>query len=213
MDKDKVIALFVKDPSFLVEICREVIDHFDDAADDSSIVEMGAQLREISAAMDRLDKQGIAIPDVLRAEKTRLAAALGFQSDAASVLKQLLGEFEDILKDLKARLGISENGNSEPKKPQAKRQRLPKTDSKILREHLIQVLQNLGGRARAGEALEAMGGQLEGKLLSGDLEWRESAREYVWQNNVRWERDRMVHDGVLKTDSPRGFWELNEDKT
>ncbi len=212
MDKDKVIDLFVKDPGQLIEVCREVIDRLDVAADDSHAGEMEAQLREISTAIDRLDKQSIAIPDVLRAEKTRLAAALGIQSNAATALNQLVGEFEDILKDLKSRLGITESTNPETKKPRGKLQRLPKTDNATLREHLIQALTTLDGRARTRDVIDTIGKQLDGKLLPGDLEWRDSAKEYVWQNNVKWERLRMVQESLLKSGSPHGFWELNEDK-
>ncbi len=55
-----------------------------------------------------------------------------------------------------------------------------------------------------------MGRQLEGKLLSGDMAWRESTAEYAWQNNAKWERYRMTRDGTLRNDSPRGYWELGE---
>ncbi|MFZ4702149.1 MAG: hypothetical protein ACOYMG_19050, partial [Candidatus Methylumidiphilus sp.] len=188
MDKDKLIELCVKDPSLLVEVCREVIDRLDVVAEDSLIGQMEAQLREISAAIDRLDKQGIAIPDVLRAEKTRLAAALGIQNNAAMALNQLVGEYEEILKDLKSRLGISETITPETRKPISKRQRLQKTDNKALHENIIQALTMLGGKARARDVIEAIGTQLDGKLLPGDLEWRESTNEFAWQNNAKWER-------------------------
>ena len=53
--------------------------------------------------------------------------------------------------------------------------------------------------------------KLTGKLLPGDLEWRETTNEHAWQNNACWERYQMTQDGVLKTGSPRGIWELSED--
>jgi hypothetical protein len=56
-----------------------------------------------------------------------------------------------------------------------------------------------------------MGRQLEGKLLPGDMEWRESANECVWQNNAKWERFHMTQDGLLRRGSPHGIWELGED--
>ena len=58
--------------------------------------------------------------------------------------------------------------------------------------------------------IEDMGRQLDGQLLPGDLEWRESTGEYAWQNNAKWERYKMTQDGTLRSDSPRGFWELGE---
>ena len=44
---------------------------------------MEAQLREIARAIDKLDKLGVPVPDALRAEKTRLAAALGVSAEAS----------------------------------------------------------------------------------------------------------------------------------
>ena len=201
---------YSKDPSLLADLCREVIDRLDALSDDAQTAEMEVQLREIAATVERLEKAAVAVPDVLRAEKTRLAAALGIQADAAQALAQLAGEFEDILKDLKARLGITETP-AEPKRPRQKRPRSPRTDKKILRENIILALKALSGKARSTAVMEEMGRLLDGKLLPGDLEWREATNEYVWQNNAKWERFRMVEDGVLKSGSPRGIWELNEE--
>lgn len=60
------------------------------------------------------------------------------------------------------------------------------------------------------DVIAAIGKQLDGKLLTGDLEWRNATNEYVWQNNVKWERQRMVDAGILRSDSPRGHWQLTE---
>jgi hypothetical protein len=99
---------------------------------------------------------------------------------------------------------------TKPKKPGAKRSRTPKTDKNVLRKHIIKALQTLGGRAKVPDVIEQMGRQLEDKLLPGDLEWRESTNEYAWQNNAKWERYSMTQDGTLRSDSPRGYWELGE---
>ena len=91
-----------------------------------------------------------------------------------------------------------------------KRSQAPKTDKGVLREQIIQALRKLGGSARVAEVIEEMGRQLEGKLLPGDLEWRESTNEYVWQNNAKWARYRMTQDGTLRSDSSYGIWALTE---
>jgi hypothetical protein len=59
-----------------------VIDRLDSGADDTDIGEQETQLREIAKAIERLEKAGVTVPDVLRAEKTRLAAALSIHADA-----------------------------------------------------------------------------------------------------------------------------------
>jgi hypothetical protein len=82
-------------------------------------------------------------------------------------------------------LGQDASNAAEPR-AKGKRSRAPKTDKVVLREQIIQALRKLGGSARVAEVIEEMGQQLEGKLLPGDLEWREATNEYVWQNNAKW---------------------------
>ena len=204
VDRDR----FVKDPGLLVELCREVIDELDSDACDSDVAEREAQLREIAKTIERLDKASVAVPEVLRAEKTRLAASLAVHADSTQALAQLADEFANILKDLKTRLGQTPS-NAAPR-TKGKRSQAPKTDKVVLREQIIHALMKLGGSARVAEVIEEMGQQLEGKLLPGDLEWREATNEYVWQNNAKWVRYQMTQDGTLRSDSPYGIWALRE---
>ena len=203
------IDRFLKDPSLLIDLCRDVIDRIDCAADNANTGEKEPQLREIAKAVDKLEKMGVPVPDALRAEKTRLAADLGTQSQSEQTLQHLADEFTEIVKDLNARLGLCSTATNS-KKPSTKRSRTPKTDKSVLRKHIIRALRTLGGRARVADVIEEMGRQLKGKLLPGDLEWRESTNEYAWKNNAKWERYHMTQDGTLRSDSPRGYWELGE---
>ena len=202
------VAPFVKDPSLLVDLCREVIDVLDSSTDDSDVGEREAQLREISKTIERLEKAGVSVPDVLRGEKTRLAASLAVHADSTQALAQLADEFANIVKELRTRLGQGQAATTT--KAKGKRSRAPKTDKNVLREHIIGALRKLGGSARVADVIEEIGRQLEGKLLPGDLEWREATNEYVWQNNAKWERYRMTQDGTLRSDSPYGTWALME---
>lgn len=213
MSEDSTIDRFVKDPSLLVELCRDVIDRLDSYTEATDIVEQQTQLREIAKTIERLEKAGVSVPDVLRAEKTRLAASLSIHADARQALTHLADEFGDILKDLRSQLGLDQVSHVERTEKKARnRSKLPRTDPPVLRDHIVRALRTLGGKARAAEVVENMGRQLDGTLLPGDLEWRDSTREYAWQNNAKWERYRMVQDGTLRNDSPRGIWELPEDE-
>ncbi len=203
------IDRFIKDPNLLIDLCRDVISRIDCTPENSYSGEKEAQLREIAKAVEKLEKMGVPVPDALRAEKTRLAADLGTQSQSEQTLQHLADEFTGIVKDLNARLGLGDSV-TKSKKPAKKRSRTPKTDKNVLRKNIIRALRTLGGRARVADVIEEMGRQLEGKLMPGDLEWRESANEYAWQNNAKWERYRMTQDGTLRSDSPRGYWELGE---
>lgn len=208
MSDGNEIDRFIKDPSLLVELCREVIDEVAAGTGDSDVGERETQLREIAKAIERLEKAGVAVPDVLRGEKTRLAASLAVHANSTQTLIQLADEFANIVKELQARLGQTPS-NATPK-AKGKRSRLPKTDQAVLRAQITDALKKLGGSARVAEIIEEMGRQLEGKLLPGDMEWREATNEYVWQNNAKWERYRMTQDGTLRNDSPYGIWALME---
>lgn len=209
MSNGTEIDRLVKDPCLLIELCREVIDQINNGPDDPEACEKEAQLREIDRAIKKLEKMGVAVPDALRAEKTRLAANLAGKSIASEALTLLAGGFNEILKDLNGRVKQRTQPLT-PKRQKGRLSRSPKTEQKVLREVMVKSLRTLGGRARVIEVIKEMERQLEGKLLPGDMGWRESTGEYVWQNNAKWERFRMTQDGILRSDSPRGYWELNE---
>lgn len=202
------IDRFVKDPSLLVELCREVVEQLDASSEDSAVAEQEAQLRAIAKAVEQLEKSSVTVPERLRAEKTRLAASLAVHTDAKQALAQLADEFQDILRDLRYRLG--QNAALPEVKPRGKRSKLTKTPQNVLREHIVCALKNLGGKARVSDVIEEMGRQLEGKLKPGDTVWRETTNECAWQNNAKWERFQMTQDGTLRRSSPRGIWELSE---
>jgi len=202
------IDRFVKDPSILVEICREVIDQLDASSDTTVVAEQEAQLRAIAKAVEQLEKSGVTVPDPLRAEKIRLAASLAVHTDAKQALAQLADEFQDVLRDLRDRLG--QNPTSSEAKPRGRRSKLPKTAQKVLRENIVRALRKLGGRARVSDVMDEMAKQLEGALLPGDNVWRDATNEPAWQNNAKWERFQMTQDGALRRGSPRGIWELEE---
>jgi hypothetical protein len=202
------IDRFVKDPSLLVELCREVIDQLDASSDDAAIAEQEVQLRAIAKAVEQLEKFRVTVPDPLRAEKTRLAASLAGHTDAKQALAQLADEFQDILADLRHRLGQNAASAPTQAKPLGKRSKSPRTHRQVLREHIVRALKKLGGKAAVSDVIEEMGRQLEGKLLPGDLVFRRDGKTIAWQNNACWERLKMRQDGILRDDSPSGIWEL-----
>lgn len=209
------IDSLVRDPSTLVEICREVIDRLDASSDDGAVAEQEAQLRAIAKAVEQLEKSRVAVPDPLRAEKTRLVAALAVIADSKLALTQLADEFQDVLKDLRERLGqnvppkeVHKSGLIGKGAKIPRSQKLPKTAYTTLREHILRALKKLGGKARMSDVIEEMGRELEGKLLPGDFALRQDGKSIAWKNNAQWERLKMRQEGILRDDSPSGIWEL-----
>lgn len=209
MTSENEIKRFVEAPNNLIELCRDVINRLMTGIVDPETGEWEAQLLEISRAIGRLEKGGIPIPDALRSEKTRLSAALNTKTEAFHALNHLAEQFEDLLGSLNAPLGRGVSATEE-KRPRRRRSNSPKTEHRVLREHIILALRKLGGRAHVSNVIEEIGHQLEGKWLPGDMEWRQATNEYAWQNTVRWERHKLIKDGLLGSDSPRGIWELIE---
>ena len=207
---------FAKHPEEMVELCCSVIDYLDAGSDQNDTAAMEVQLREIANAIQKLEKQKVPVPDVLRGEKTRLAAALGMRTEAKAALNSLADELSALVQDLNVRLGrvveISVEEGS-PKKPRkkAKRKTPPRTDKATLRKLIIEALRHMGGSAHKNDVLKYMEDKLGDHLLPGDLEWRKATHDYVWQNTSCWERFTMTQDGTLKTGSPRGIWELSEE--
>lgn len=198
---------FVKDPSLLVDLCHQVIARID-TRDADKTAEMETQLREISRTVEKLERLGVTVPDALRAEKTRLAAALSINAGAEQALNQLADEIEKMLTDLRARLARGSDALLGGKDPN-KRSRSPKTDGKTLRKHIILALRKLGGKAAVADILEEMERQLKGSLLPGDLAvFSSDGKTITWRNKAQWERHRMVREGILRNDSPHGTWEL-----
>ena len=73
------------------------------------------------------------------------------------------------------------------------------------RQLIVDVLEELGGSGRAKEVTARVGQRA--RLRTGDLERYESG-QVVWENSVAWARQKMKDEGILKSDSPRGFWQL-----
>ncbi|MBU2541732.1 MAG: hypothetical protein KJ593_07495 [Candidatus Omnitrophica bacterium] len=204
------VTPYLKDHTLLVKLCREVIKHLDSSVQKSEIREREKQLQEITKTIKRLEKANVAVPDALRSEKSRLIAALSGPNNADKLFGHLADEFEDIVNELRQRIGGSDSLNNRGKKKRT-HSRAPKTEGAVLRELIIKALKRLGGSAPGRKVREEIEKMLDGKLLPRDLEWRKATNDYIWQNNTNWERYRMTQDGTLKNNSPRGIWELSEE--
>jgi hypothetical protein len=212
MNKHYELKDLVSEPARLAEVCREVVEAVVAGTEGDEVREKESQLREIARTVDRLEKLGVAVPDGLRGEKTRLAAELSEKSEGLKTLNALADALQGVLDELKRKLGRNGSGTRTEgeTKRRPKRDRLPKTSKAVLCEYVVLALRNLGGRAQVRKVIDEMEKLLKGKLLPADMEWRESAKEYVWQNDTRWHYKSMKKEGILCSDVPSGTWQLNE---
>ena len=76
---------------------------------------------------------------------------------------------------------------------------------------ILQVLSQLGGSAKTDEVLSRVQKVMKGTLREVDYEPLVSDPEMPrWRNTAQWARHSMVQSGLLKSDSPRGTWEMTE---
>lgn len=81
------------------------------------------------------------------------------------------------------------------------------TPQQAFRAPIIDALRQLGGSGHAEDALKIVFKHMQSHLKPCDYESMKSG-EARWRLNARWERKNMLAEGLLKPDSPRGFWEL-----
>jgi hypothetical protein len=213
MSTNTNIDRYVKSPDLLADLCREVIARLDARVPDSHAITesaaMEVQLREIAKTIDRLEKMGVPIPDVLRAEKTRLAVVLGEQDATIMALEQMMSSLGAVLPEirtvLKRRKPKSVTCGEHPERVAT--DRLPRA---VLRSSIINALHVLGGRSSPKGLYPIMEDELKEKFFPGDLVWLEQKKMYAWQRAIENERPNMLRDGVLNSDSPTGTWELSE---
>jgi len=210
MSNDFDIGRFVKDPSLLVELCRKVVELIDGETGSEEAATMEAQLREIANTVERLEKIGVAVPDGLRSEKIRLAAALGIKRESFLALNLLQEGLEKVLKDLKTRLGhVHKSSVSVKLKKRRSSSGKGHTHRSDIISCLIESLKELGGSARCNEVVDLMGQKLQGKFLPGDLE-HDKSFGVKWRHDAHWARLNLVNEGVLEKHSPRGYWQMRK---
>jgi len=80
-----------------------------------------------------------------------------------------------------------------------------KTKQVEYRTPILQALENLGGSGNVNEVLDCVYKEMKNFLVPVDLEKLPSTRQIRWRDTAIWERYYMIKEGLLKSDSPRGF--------
>ncbi|MDD2661329.1 MAG: winged helix-turn-helix domain-containing protein [Methylococcales bacterium] len=205
------IDLYVNSPDLLLGLLSEVIKALDAQRKSTELDEREKQLQEIAKTIDKLEQVNVSVPDELRKLKIGLVAELAIRDEANELMEELADGLDDALQNLNSLLGRNKNnGNFSAKDPKKRKLKQPRTPDEVLRAGIITVLKNMNGSGHIQQILAAMEQQLAGQLLEHDLENVASGKQLVWQNNVCWERNKMVKEGILKNDSLRGIWELTE---
>ena len=213
MNKGIDIDRYTRAPHLLAELCRDVIARMDVAlprsCENSDSVEMEAQLCEIAKTIERLEKMNVAIPDVLRAEKTRLAASFAVKDETTQVLEELADTLGILLRDIRAILlrRKPQSSSSGSNTMRVNPDRIPRS---VLRASILGTLKALGGSAPKARVLELVEVELQGKFLPADLVWSDAMKMYSGQNATAKLRSELIEQGLVRGDSKLGIWELSE---
>ncbi|WP_045222647.1 winged helix-turn-helix domain-containing protein [Desulfonatronum thioautotrophicum] len=212
MISESEVERFVKEPGLLVELCREVVKGLGVGTERHETAAMEIQLREIARTIEKLDKQGVSVPEAFRAEKTRLAAALGTHAEADQVFSGLADGLEDVLQDIRAHIGrTSQLRKANTAYVDRSRSESSKTGQHVFRQLIIDALQHLGGSAHKRDIYKEIERKYANHFLPGDLEYLPDGKRISWENRCDWVGMTLQKDGLLKKmDSPRGFWKLSE---
>jgi len=198
MDTDKMKEKAEK----LIAELKKLISEIREVETGPETIEKQKQLQAIDKTIQQMQKAKIAIPDEMRHLKSKLIGELAESDEAGKLLLSIITEVNELFSDLAYPLNKNKNKRI--------RKKGRTIDRAKLRNAIISALKHYGGSAASADVLNWMEANLKGQFTVVDLSCRECG-QIVWQNNTSWERYKMIKAGILKSDSPHGTWELNED--
>jgi hypothetical protein len=199
-------ANYKDNPESIVDLAGSVVQCLTAIAKAPDYYIRAAQLHEISLTIARLEGSGTEIPSTLRDLEAKLSAETHGQEKAIHQLEALEQRLSLVLTDLRSQLRVIKQGTTQKTTKRTKR-RVKTMSPRLLRLEIRRVLREMGGAAQKADIIEAMRQRLELKFREDDLV-KDSAGNEKWTRNLAQERERMIKDGILRTGSPRGLWEL-----
>jgi hypothetical protein len=92
-----------------------------------------------------------------------------------------------------------------------KKPKMPKTPEEKYRIPILIALESLGGSAFCQNVLNIVEELMISELNETDMEGLKSdPKTKRWRNTAMWARNSMRVEGLIKSNSPRGVWELDE---
>jgi hypothetical protein len=189
-----------------IDILRGFLESLRISMSGPEIEEKRKQLSAVDRSIQQMQRQDIAVPDELLNLKMKLVNDLSGSDLARETFQYAISELRKILKEC----GLSFTTTKVNPQPAIRDKRV-KTEPSVLREYILKALRHFKGRAKCREVLSWMEDKLKDQLTPRDRSMRKSGK-IVWENNAQWERYVMVQEGLLRSDSPQGIWELCDDE-
>lgn len=157
-------------------------------------------------------------------KEKKVMPVIRIDQDVYAALERHVRAFGDTPNDVLRRLlQLEPAAQSKPDKPQEKPMSIAtgaatpsveearvtgrRTKEAAFRRPILNALAALGGRARVRDVLTHVESEVRSTLAPVDHEPLGNG-EVRWENTAKWERKRMIGDGLLRADSPHGTWEL-----
>lgn len=128
-----------------------------------------------------------------------------------------LADFREKVKALQREWASLAAGGLKVRQPKLRRtakgrlRRGLRTPEEAFRRPILEALVELGGSAPMNEVLERVGAKMSSVLNQYDREPLPSdPRSIRWKNTAQWCRNTLVREGLMKSDSPRGIWEISD---
>lgn len=104
---------------------------------------------------------------------------------------------------------VKENGIITPPPPPSKRKRAKgRTHQSLYHLPILESLIEMGGTGAVQDVLNILEDKM--KQILKPIDYEEISSGIRWQNTAQWERFKMVKENLLRSDSPRGIWEITE---
>lgn len=163
-------------------------------------------LEEVENAIEVLNQDGAAAFGKANYERTQELADRGKQMTA------LRGKVTDLRREwstLFASVATRRRKRKTTGKRPGRLERGFRTPEDAFRVPILKALQDLGDSAPIGTVLNTVGQLMADKLNEHDRLPLQSTPDSVrWRNTAQWTRAKMVKEGLMADDSPRGTWEI-----
>ena len=195
---DEKIEQLLLESKNRIEELNDIIKNFDK----SEINLNKEKLQTLEKSINDLYDKGLSnLTTELQREKTKIEESMHDYLNAEEELLALKRKLRDLL-DL-----ILIDDKPERKKRTRRGEKTPQD------AYIIPILESLiesGGEGRAKDILGMVEQKIKGILKDVDYELLPSGIDIRWRNTAMWVKTDMKNQGLLKSDSPHGIWEISE---
>ena len=136
--------------------------------------------------------------------------AIPLEDSPEDALRKVLEAAEEHLKCSQTVGGSDRHGSIRLLRRKKLRKGL-KTPQRSFRQSILEAVYELGGRASVSDVLKVVKDKMKPLLKDVDYQKLPSGVDFRWRNTAMWERFSLVNEGLLKSGSQDGIWELSEE--